>query len=41
MAMVRCITDRKDSAQFQPGTQAQWSKRASVFTHSHWIPCCS
>ena len=34
MAMVRCMTERKDLAQFQPGTQAQWSKRASVFAHS-------
>jgi len=23
MAMVRCMMERKDSAQFQPGTQAQ------------------
>ena len=26
--------ERKDLEQFQLGTQAQWSKRASVFAHS-------
>ena len=31
MAVVRCMTERKDSAQCQPAMQAQWLKIASVF----------